>query len=192
MNVDPEISAIYEQLRGRVRKAVEANIAPDETVRAIVRGGNGQAIVGTDRRAFVCKPGWMAGATLGAEVTTYNYLNVSGVQMHTGMMSGTVAIETGQQMKKTSIWGQGDADTLKAPNAIPLSRPWDEARDAVARLRQAIDQSHSSMISTSNSKPEAVQASSIADELAKLADLRTSGVLSEDEFAAAKRSLLSV
>lgn len=195
-DVDAEVAELFGKLRGRVKTVLSQNLSPDEAVRAVIRGANGQAIIGTDRRAFVCKPGWMAGATLGAEVTTYNYLNVTGVQLHKGMVTGTVAIETGQQMAKTSVWKQGDADTYKAPNAIPVGGDWNEVRAGVARLRQLVDVAHSGMIgqrAEAESIPagSAPQAASVADELSKLAELRASGVLSDDEFAAAKRRLLS-
>jgi hypothetical protein len=101
------------------------------------------------------------------------------------MVTGTVAIETGQPMAKTSIWGNKDTDTYKAPNAIPIARS-PEVQTAVARLRQLIDAAHSPMIA-----PTQPVATSVADELAKLASLRDSGVLSQQEFEAAKSRALS-
>jgi hypothetical protein len=132
----------------------------------------------------------MAGATLGAEVTTYNYLNVTGIQLHKGMLTGTVAVETGQQMTKTSYWKQGDKDTYKAPNAIPVGGDWAEVKAGVARLRELVDQAHSPMIARPHAASQTASGS-LADELTKLADLREKGVLSPDEFEAAKRRMLS-
>jgi hypothetical protein len=43
--------------------ALDKNLAPDEAVEVIITGSSNQAIVGTSRRAFVYKKGFMAGAS---------------------------------------------------------------------------------------------------------------------------------
>jgi len=182
---------LFVQLRDRVKAAIEENISANEPIMAVVRGTNGQAIVGTDRRAIVCKPGWMAGATLGCEVTTYNYLNITGIQIHKGMVTGTVAVETGQQMQRTSYWKQGDGDSYKAPNAIPVGGGWDEVKEQVALLRHAIDRARAPTISPVTPAPAAAATISVADELSKLVALRDAGVLTDDEFQSAKMRILS-
>lgn len=97
--------ADFEKLKNKVKQALSENVSPDETVRVIIHGANGQAIIGTDTRAFVCKPGFLAGATFGAEVTSWSYQNVIGVQVHKGMVTGSVVIQApGQSGKKTSYW----------------------------------------------------------------------------------------
>src|SRR4051794_24341930 len=57
--------AEYERLKKKVKQGLEANLSPDEVIRVIVSGAHGQAIIGTDTRAFVCKPGFAAGASFG-------------------------------------------------------------------------------------------------------------------------------
>ncbi len=173
----------FEKLRGRVKKALRQNLGGDETIRVIIRGANGQAMVGTDSRVFVCKPGWMAGATLGAEVTSWSYTNLLGVQAHKGIMSGAVVLQgPGQSGKQTNYWGQKDDDPYKAPNAIPIAGGWKEVQASVARLRQLIDHA--------NARSSPTAAPSTADELRKLGDLRKEGILNDEEFAAAKARLL--
>jgi hypothetical protein len=45
----------------------------------------------------------MAGATFGSEMTPWDYRNLVGVQLHTGMMSGAVVLQApGQWGTKTS------------------------------------------------------------------------------------------
>ncbi len=59
------------------------------------------------------------------------YRNLVGVQLHAGMMSGSVVLQApGQSGSKTSYWKQGDDDPFKAPNAIPVSRPSTRPRKA--------------------------------------------------------------
>jgi len=179
--------ADFEKLKNKVKQALSENISPDETVRVIIRGAQGQAIVATDTRAFVCKPGFMAGATFGAEVASWSYQNITGVQVHKGMLTGSVVIQApGQSGKKTSYWGQKNDDPYKAPNAIPVASDWSDVKAGVARLRQLIDVVH-----TPASSPAGQAAPSTADELRKLAELRSDGILSEEEFQTAKAQLLA-
>jgi hypothetical protein len=175
----------YEKLKSKVRQALEQNLQPDETIRVIIRGAHGQAMVGTDSRVFVCKPGFMAGASFGAEVTSWSYQNLVGVQAHKGIMSGAVVLQgPAQSGKKTSYWGGGKDDPSKAPNAIPVAGDWDQVNSGVARLRQLMDDSHRPVAATQAATPSA------ADELRKFAELRDQGVLSEDEFQQAKTRIL--
>jgi hypothetical protein len=143
-------------------------------------------MVGTDSRVFVCKPGFMAGATFGAEVTSWSYQNLIGVQAHKGVMSGAVVLQgPGQSGQKTSYWGGGKDDPAKAPNAIPVAGDWQQVNAGVARLRQLIDEAHRpAQTGVPTAQPSA------ADELRKFADLRNEGVLSEEEFEQAKMRIL--
>jgi Short C-terminal domain len=176
----------YAKLKAKVRTQLEANLGPGETIRVIIHGAHGQAMVGTDTRVFVCKPGFMAGASFGAEVTSWSYRNLTGVQRHKGMMSGSVLLQAQAQTgQKTSYWTGGDDDPSKAPNAIPIAGGWTRVDPCVARLRQLIDQSHAP------ASAAAVPAqSSTADELRKLAELYSQGLITADEFQAAKAQLL--
>ena len=189
--MEPEVAAIFGQLRTRVQQAIVENVADGEPVRAIVRGSSGQAIIGTDRRAIVCKPGFMAGATFGAEVTTYSYLNITGIQVHKGMVTGTVVIETGQQATKTSYWKSGSKSVHEQPNAVPVAAEWEEVKAQATRLRHLVDEAHSPMITPQPAVTTQSGQSSMADELAKLVEFRDKGILTPEEFDAAKQRVLS-
>jgi hypothetical protein len=109
-------------LKPRVVKALGQNLAPDERVEVVIVGASGQVIVGTQTRAFVIKPGFLAGATFGAEVTSWSYTHIAGVQVHKGMMTGSVVIQgPGQTGQAGGYWRQGDTDPHKAQNAIPIA-----------------------------------------------------------------------
>jgi len=178
-------------LKGLHRKALDAlkeNLVAGESVQVVIRGVSNQAIIGTDRRAFVFKKGMMAGAAFGSEMTSWAYRNLMGVQLHTGMMSGAVVLQgPGQQGSKTSYWQNGDSDPHKAPNAIPVVRPFDDAKAGVSRFRQFIDAAHKPADQVGITPSPVL---SVADELTKLAELRNAGVLSGDEFTALKAKLL--
>jgi Short C-terminal domain len=168
---------------------VEQTLAPDESVRLVIHGASKQAIIATDRRALVFKKGFMAGASFGSELTSWTYRTLVGVQIHTGMMTGAVVLQApGQTGARTSNWKGDDVDPNQAPNAIPLNRPFDAARARVAELSRLIEEAHRSQQAVVSPSPPA---DSVADELRKLADLRTEGVLTDQEFADLKAKLLS-
>jgi len=173
------------KMKGRVVSSLEENLRPDELIKVVVAGAHGQVMVGTDSRLFVIKPGMMAGATFGAEVTSWGYKNLVGIQVHKGMMSGSVIVQApGQDGHRGSYWGGGKSDPAKAPNAIPVAGDWPKVKEDVAKLQHLIDESHA---------PAAAPAAevSLADEMKKLAELHAAGVLNDSEFSAAKQRLLS-
>jgi Short C-terminal domain len=81
---------------------------------------------------------------------------------------------------------QGDGRAMMA--AMRLMRTDPEAgRAAIAAAGGTLQQ-----FSQGPPPPDAVAATSSVDQLAKLADLKTQGVLTDEEFAAAKQKLLGV
>jgi hypothetical protein len=177
-------------LHKKANEALEQNLAHGEEIQVIIVGTSNQAIIGTDRRAFIFKKGLVAGATFGSEMTSWDYRNLVGVQLHTGMATGAVVLQgPGQSGKRTNYWAQGDDAPHKAPNAIPLARRhFKAAHDGTAKLRQLIDAVHHP---SQHHTPSPAATSSIADELTKLASLRDAGALSEEEFAQLKAGLLA-
>jgi hypothetical protein len=51
-----------DKLHRTAKEALEQNLAPGEKVEVVIIGMSPRAIVGTERRAFVFKKGWLAGA----------------------------------------------------------------------------------------------------------------------------------
>ena len=203
--------------RGRLHKkanqALEQNLVPGETVEVIITGPSSQAIIGTNRSAFVYKKGFMAGASFGSELTTWDYRNLAGVQLHTGMMSGAVVLQaSGQSGTSTSYWKNKDSDPYKTPNAIPIVRPWDQAQAGVARLRELVDAVHRPETPTAPSWPPSAPAAPPGEPAARdtsfptsvsagtgeptvqllrdLAELRDAGILTTEEFETKKAEVL--
>jgi hypothetical protein len=206
------------RLHKKANEALDHNLAPGEVIEVIITGPSNQAIIGTNRRAFVYKKGFMAGASFGSELTSWDYRNVTGVQLHTGMMSGAVVLQgPGQSGTNTSYWKNGDSDPYKAPNAIPIVRPWNQASAGVALLRQLIDAVHhpdAHEVSVSpataqptvatrgstptSAEPAAIERAPVAapaaedpmELLRKLGALRDAGVLTVEEFETKKAEIL--
>jgi hypothetical protein len=170
-------------LHRKAQEALAKALTPGESVIVIIRGPSAQAIIGTDRRAFVYKKGFMAGASFGAEITNWSYKHLVGVQIHTGMMSGAVVLQApGQSGVDTSYWSNDKSDPYKAPNAIPVTRPYEPAARGVDKLRELIDAAHAAERQPSSPAPAATPPSSAVDELRKLAELRRDGLISQAEF----------
>jgi hypothetical protein len=178
------------RLHRKANEALDQNLAAGETVEVIITGPSNQAIIGTSRRAFVYKKGFMAGASFGSELTSFDYHNLVGVQIHTGMMSGAVVLQApGQSGMKTNTWKSGDEDPYKAPNAIPIHRPWEPAAEGVAWLRQLIDAAHQPA-AVAPVEPAKAQAPDLMTQLKQLGELRDAGVLTSDEFETKKAEIL--
>jgi hypothetical protein len=166
-------AAELARLGGRGRRAIEQNLAAGETVRVVIRGTAQQAIVGTEQRALVVKPGFMPGAEPGAEVTAWNYRDLLGIEVNERVLGGSVVLQVpGHVDIELSFWGGGSGGPRTATNAIPISGDWKLIHARAATLRSLIEAAHP-----------------IDDIHHRLADLLREGVLSHQEFGAAEQRL---
>jgi hypothetical protein len=174
------------QLHKDANQLLDQNLLGDEPVRAIIRGTYDSALVGTDRRAFVFKKGMFSGALLGKRLASYDYRNLSGVQLETGLISGVLSLQgPGIASQDLSYWSSGKSDPMKAPHALALnSTHFKQARDGVALLREMIARAQASP-ATQGQRPDAL------DQLKKLGELRDAGILTTAEFDAKKAEILS-
>lgn len=186
---DVALKLAISKLHKRVTGYLAENLRESESIRALIVGANNQAIVGTETRLFVIKPGWLAGATGGVEATSWSYRNVTGIQTHKGLMTGAVIVQApGQSGTSASYWGSGKSDPYKAPNAIPIGGNWDVVRAGVAMLQELIDEAHAPPVPAGE---DSGSATAISSEIKALAELHEAGALTDEEFAEAKRKLIS-
>jgi predicted Zn finger-like uncharacterized protein len=75
-----------------VREAIEKNITPNEEVLFCLVGEFKQAIVAFKNRLLVVKPGFMAGVTFGARVTTFLYKDITSIKLNAGQLKGVIEI----------------------------------------------------------------------------------------------------
>ena len=175
-------------LHPKANEVLDQNLAPGETVKVVIVGPSSQAIIGTKLRAFVYKKGFMAGATLGSELTSWDYRTIVGVQMHTGMLNGAVVLQVpGHAGSNTSIWKGHDGNPYQAPNAIPVQRPWGRVTEGVALLRHLI---HDAQSALAQAPVVGSAASDPIQQIQQLADLHAAGALTEAEFETKKAELL--
>jgi hypothetical protein len=92
------------------------NLIPGERVMVIIRGSFDSALIATGRRAFVYKKGFFSGATFGKKLASYDYLNLTGVQLETGAMSGVVSLQgPGIASQDVSYWAGGVSANTSGP-----------------------------------------------------------------------------
>jgi hypothetical protein len=176
-------------LTGLHRKALEAlarEMLPGEVVRVVILGERDQAIIGTARRAFVFKKGAAGGALFTAEMISWDYAHLTGVQTNLGGKAGAVVLEASSHVGRSRrLRGQHERDPFKAPNAIPVAPPFDAAASGAQSLRTLIAAANST---ASTSAP--LSAPSPSQELQHLAELRDLGVITPEEFEIMKARIV--
>lgn len=162
------------QLHKDANAALDANLAPGETVTVTIRGIQNSAFIGTDRRLFVFKK-----SLWDKKLMTWDYSGISGVEYH----------DKGPLMPAYVRLNAVGADGKMAhgsDNALQIYFADKSAASAgVAELRRAISAHQKPMFGSA-------QVTDVADQIRKLADLRDAGILTEDEFQTKKRTLLGV
>lgn len=174
------------QLHADANKSLDQNLSPDEKVKVIILGLWHSAIIGTEKRCFIYKRGLMGGVILGSKLISWDYLNLNGVQIETGPMTGFVSLQgPGITSKDMSYWTTGSGDPARAPSAISINKElYEQAREGVAVLRTLIS-------SVQQARSGASLPNSIPDEIRKLAKLHDEGILTADEFETKKKELLA-
>jgi hypothetical protein len=135
------------------------------------------------------KPGFHAGTTFGSLVTTFYYQDITGIQVHTFLVTGWIEVSSpsfqGRERKRNRQPRGSDRDVYKLPNCIPIAKRHLAAyQDALVQLRERIE--FCKRYSRSTSEPPPLVAS-----LERIANLRRSGALSEPEYNRLKYVLLA-
>jgi hypothetical protein len=187
MATDPALDD-RSHLHKDINRTLNDNLMSGELVRVIIYGNGVSAMIGTDRRVFVFKKGWMAGATFGKKIASWDYANITGIQIVTGPTSGVVAIEAaGVQAVNMNYWAGGPNSADNSPNAIKFSGKdhLERARLGTAELRRLIAEHQA----VKHAPPQPAQ--TIIEQLRQLGELHSSGILTKEEFEAKKSDLLA-
>ena len=181
-----------EILSDRVRTALDAHTTAGERAEFCLRGDLNHSLIALDERLLIVKPGFHAGTTFGSLVTTIYYRDVTGIQLHTFLLSGWIEISSpsfqGRERKRNRHPRTSDRDVYKLPNCVPIhKRRVPHYGPSLERLRELVAR-------TKEAKPREARPgglSSVVVELERLEALRTRGTISADEFAAAKELVLA-
>lgn len=173
-----------EILTRRLRAELERNMQAGDAVRLCLRGDLGHALVCLGDRLLILKAGFHAGTTFGAMSATIYYADVTGIQVHTHLLSGWIEISSpsfqGRERKRMRHPRTSDRDVYKLPNCVPINRRHVQAYgEALSELRRLV-------ATTKRDTPPV----GVVGELERLAALHREGMLDDAEFAAAKARLI--
>jgi len=190
---EPEIDRAPSGLNIRIPRKVDRYLAKrktlhtDEVVEAVM-GSKDQVLICTDRRLLVAKVGWMASTAGGGRVTPFDYGDITALSVQLGITMGTLAVQS-PGYGATQIddyWARGKNTWMKMPNVIVWSKRWDKIFAAeLAHAHRRIAAAKQSI-----AEPAMPNAAGLGAELERLATLHGDGLLTAEEFAAAKRRIL--
>lgn len=170
-------------VHGKSQELLEANLAPDDEPRVVIQGSGGNsALIGTDRRVFIFKPGPGGGST-GSRLGSWDYRNIAGVQLRKGALLGEVTLD---------VPGAAPANSRKAiqeaQNTFQLNRrQYAAAEQMIIKLRELIADWHTTETA------EAAAGDSIERaliQIGELGKLRDQGLVTPEEFKAKKLEVL--
>jgi hypothetical protein len=175
----------------------------DEVPKFIISTGTGTGVfVAFDDRCMIIKVGaltsFMAGSLFGGRVSTFPYGEITGIEYNSGWVTGVLEVLTAsyEGTKNKDFW----KGTLKSRNAdsndpwtlsncLPLDKTtYGQAQEHLNGLRKLITESKKATVIVNNT---GTPGSGISEQLKELAQLRDQGILTEEEFTAAKSRIIS-
>ncbi|MFF7147521.1 DUF4429 domain-containing protein [Streptomyces griseoaurantiacus] len=147
----------------------------------IEAAGTGGQLAFDGQYVTITRNGFLARATHGRGDKKIPLTAISAVQWKpAGMTNGFIQLSIGGADRQAAKGGR-TMNAAKDENSVVFTRKQQSAFEALrAALEQAIASQHT----------PAAPAASVADELAKLAELHRQGVLNDAEFAAQKARIL--
>lgn len=188
-----------------VVEAIASNRIGSEPVKLILIGNVAYAgaLVAFEDRCLIAKGGamgsFMAGSLGGGRVTTFYFDQITGIEYNSGLISGVLEVLTPsyQGTANKDFWkgissgglrNLDDNDPWKLSNTLPLNKDdYRTAKPLIDSLRKLISEYRRGGI---QQQATPARQNNLSEELLKLSELRDKGVLSDDEFTAAKAKLL--
>jgi hypothetical protein len=184
---------LVESLSGGLKKVFEENISSGDSAIVCLNGLAGEAFVATQSRVFIFKAGYAAGALFGQKAKSFLYEDISSVEYSCGLTQGRVQITTAGSVETRHGHRQADpltalADARQAENVCNFSAGKKKLFQRAANLvREYAEQARS----TARQVAATTHPGDIPTQIRKLAELKTLGILSEDEFEKKKAELLA-
>jgi hypothetical protein len=174
---------MIEALSGRLEAELGRLVAPREQIVVKLRGAFSEGLVCTSSRVMVLKSGFMTGQLFGTATFQLPYAQIAGVQVTFHLFTGYFEISAGgMQNTPKSFWNRDKGfNPATSSNCVSIA-----GRGQANRFRTAC-------AVILEQRGRGVQSSRPDDNLAtleRLSRLRSSGVLSESEFAAMKKRLM--
>lgn len=169
-------------VHGKSQELLEANLAPDDEPRVVIQGSDNSALIGTDRRVFIFKPGPGGGST-GSRLGSWDYRNVAGVQLRKGALLGDVTLD----VPGAALTNSRKA-IQEAQNTFQLNRrQYAAAEQMVIKLRELIADWHTTE-TAEMAAGDSIESALI--QIGELDKLRDQGLVTPEEFKAKKLEVL--
>ena len=167
-------------------------------------GGAGTLVAFDDRLAIIktgAMTSLMAGSLGGERSATFHFSDVTGIEYNSGFLNGVLEVLTPSYNGSANrdYWRGSNRsrnadsnDPWTLSNCLPLSKvEYNAALQDVNELKARISRAKQVNVHVVAPAPAtAPSGDGLADQLRKLADLRDAGVLTDEEFAAAKARVL--
>ena len=172
----------------------------------VSNGGGGVLVAFEDRLAIIKTGAWtsfMAGSLGGERSTTFYYRDVNALEYNSGFMNGVLEVLTASYngTANRDFWrGSNQSrnadsnDPFTLSNTLPLTKfEYNAALPEIKELKKKISQAKDMNVTVNVPAPTELVApsTSIIDELTKLAALRDSGIVSDEEFEELKKQLVA-
>lgn len=169
-------------LPGALGRAVDTSLRDGEAIEMEVHMNWGEAIAVTDQRVLILKGGLQGNAgLLGSKAVSYPYRSISSVEHRQGFLGGHVTI-----LAAGVFESHPNSFTRNRERENVVTYQSTQLRGTVHKVVELIQ----AKVEEANRAP-GPQSNGLAEQLAKLGDLRDKGILTDDEFAAAKQRLIS-
>jgi hypothetical protein len=147
-----------------------------------------QALVALDDRLLIIKPGFMSGSFGGYRATSFYYADITGIEVNQSFVGAVIEVNNASYAStpEKDYWNTKDPNSnpWKVSNCLPVNKTLlNHYKPYLDELRGLIREAKRPQVAIS-------QDTGLAGQLEQLATLRTSGVLSEEEFQRAKEKLL--
>lgn len=205
----PHSIVVGSRPRKKAAASILAHAKPGEEPWLIIGSLGAGVLAAFDDRLVLIKTGTltsaMAGSLGGERATTFNFHDITGVEYNSGLLNGVLEILTPSYngTANRDFWrgtfqsrNADGNDPYTLSNTLPLTKAEHaNAQPHLNELRRRVNEFKRTvtfaMPTPAPAPPPAAPAGSLADEIAKIAALRDSGILTDDEFQAAKTRLLN-
>jgi hypothetical protein len=113
-----------DDLAKRTRRHLSGALRDGDQVRAVVKGHSQQALILLDDRVVIVKPGFQAGAGIGAKVTTLPLRQIQGVNVRSAVTSAGLEVLSAAfpaTLSRLSSGSEIRRALYESPNCLPLS-----------------------------------------------------------------------
>lgn len=166
-------------------------------------GGAGTLVAFDDRLAIIktgAMTSFMAGSLGGERSATFHFTDITGIEFNSGFVNGVLEVLTASYSGSANkdFWrGSNQSrnadsnDPWTLSNCLPLLKSeYNAYLTEINELKARVSSSKQRTVQVA-APPPPPPSDGLAEQLQKLAGLRDAGILSEDEFAAAKARLLA-